>query len=121
MKSTNSSLASTIEMLHNDNTRVHEELNVALHMLSKAITDVKHLCTNKDTATEQANVTISELYDKIGGLNEQIDDLECGCSPDCKRLHCYTQSPTIPDYCCTPSHQSNQASPITEDCDYDHE
>ena len=82
LKSANNSLASTIKTLCDDNTRVCEKLNEALCALSEAMTDAEHLHTDKDTATEQANITISELYDKIRGLNEQIDDLEHGRSPD---------------------------------------
>jgi uncharacterized coiled-coil DUF342 family protein len=107
LKSANSSLANTIETLHDNNTRVHEELNEALRAISKAMINAECICTNKDKAAEQANITIQELHDRIGGLNEQIDDMEHGRSPDRKRLCRYTQSPTIPDYRHTPSRQSN--------------
>jgi hypothetical protein len=52
LKSANSSLANTIEMLCDDNTWVCEELNEALHTISKAMTDTEHICTDKDKATE---------------------------------------------------------------------
>lgn len=52
LKSANNSLTNTIEMLHDDNTWVCEKLNQALHTISKAMTNVFHIGTNKDEAAE---------------------------------------------------------------------
>lgn len=121
LKSANSLMTNTIGTLREDNARVREELTEALRAISEAMTDAEHIRTDKDEATEQANVTIRELYDRIDSLNEQIDDLERDHSPDRKRPRRYTPSPTISDYRRTSSHQSNRASPIAEDHDYDYE
>jgi uncharacterized coiled-coil DUF342 family protein len=107
LKSANSSLADTVEMLCGDNTQVCEELTEALHAFSEAMTNTECIHTKKNEAAEQANVTICKLYNRISGLNEQINKLEHSHSPERKQLHCYTQSPTIPNYCHTSSHLSN--------------